>query len=129
MHCCCGAHHVDIRFGVGQGFMLEQDRCITSAAYTIYIEARLDTTTGWRRIIGSDGWEDTGYVYATQFSNVNYHDKLTPSSTGPFQVLREQELPVVPCRIQPDLQGNYSSWDLLQVCCDQDGVRDCGPLP
>ena len=48
------------RFGAGQGLSLDNDRCITGKAYTIYLEASLDTTSGWRRIIGADGWGDSG---------------------------------------------------------------------
>jgi hypothetical protein len=41
---------------------VDDGRCITGKAYTIYIEASLDTTTGWRRMIGADGWGDSGWV-------------------------------------------------------------------
>jgi len=48
------------RFGAGQGLSVDEGRCIDGKAYTIYLEARLDTTSGWRRIIGANGWGDNG---------------------------------------------------------------------
>ncbi len=47
-------------FGVGQGLVADVGRCLSGKAYTIYFEARLDTTTGWRRVLGADGWGDGG---------------------------------------------------------------------
>lgn len=66
------------RFGPGEGLELDQSRCMKGAAYTIIIEvrphpcavdstiltgrsheqARLEQTTGWRRLLYSEGWGD-----------------------------------------------------------------------
>lgn len=42
------------RFGAGQGLVVEQSRCITGPAYTVYIRASLDSI-GNSIILTSDG--------------------------------------------------------------------------
>lgn len=48
------------RFLAGQGFQLDEFNCIPGPAYTIYMKVRLDQTSGFRRLINSDGWGDSG---------------------------------------------------------------------
>ena len=44
------------RFGAGQGLVLEQTRCISGPAYTLYIKALLDSV-GNSILLTSDGWD------------------------------------------------------------------------
>lgn len=50
------------RFATGQGLRLAEGRCLTEGdAYSVYVRASLDVTTGWKRIFGTPGWGDNGY--------------------------------------------------------------------
>lgn len=49
------------RFGWGQGLELKMTNCISKGdVYTVFIRASLDTISGWRRLLGSDGWNENG---------------------------------------------------------------------
>ena len=63
------------RFPKGYGFFLAQARCLKKDAYTVYIRATLDQTSGYRRIMGSEGWVDHGFY-------VNKHFMSYPSAGG-----------------------------------------------
>jgi len=54
-------------FGKGEGLALVQSRCLKTSEYTIYIKATLDSTTGYRRIMGSEGWVDHGFYVNKYF--------------------------------------------------------------
>jgi hypothetical protein len=61
-------------FEAGQGLELDQGVCLHgSTAWTILIEAKLEITKGYRRVLGSDGWGDYGLY-------VNKQLMLTPRS-------------------------------------------------
>jgi hypothetical protein len=66
-----GGYH----FLKGQGLSLVQSRCLKGDAYTIYIKAQLAKTTGYRRILNSDGWVDHGFY-------VNKYFMSFPTSGG-----------------------------------------------
>jgi hypothetical protein len=42
----------------GEGLELDPSRCIKKSAYSIIIQASLDQTEGWRRVLSSKGWDD-----------------------------------------------------------------------
>ena len=49
------------RFGVGQGLELNMFNCISKGSvYTIYIKVSLDSVAGWRRLLGSQDWNENG---------------------------------------------------------------------
>jgi hypothetical protein len=37
---------------------VDASRCLKKPSYTILIEASLDVTSGWRRVLSSKGWGD-----------------------------------------------------------------------
>jgi hypothetical protein len=47
----------------GQGLSLDPSRCVKNAAYTMIVQASLDATEGWRRILFSKGWGDKYVSY------------------------------------------------------------------
>lgn len=55
------------RFQVGQGLTLSEGRCVKGATYTIYVKASLDSTTGWKRLIGTEAWGDNGIFVNSLF--------------------------------------------------------------
>ena len=55
------------RFSTGQGLTLSEGRCVKGVTYTIYIKASLDSTTGWKRVIGTESWGDNGIFVNTFF--------------------------------------------------------------
>jgi hypothetical protein len=55
------------KFSTGQGLQLSEGRCIKGSAYTLYMMASLDTTSGWKRLIGSGNWGDNGIFVNKQF--------------------------------------------------------------
>ena len=49
------------KFGVGQGFTLDEDACITTQEeYSVLIRVKLDTVSGWRAVFTSETWGDSG---------------------------------------------------------------------
>ena len=71
-------------FDAQKGLMLDRVRCVSGEAWTIIIHAMLDQTKGWRRILNSKGWGDTGL-----YVNNNY--QMFPTAT--FIRCKEQILP------------------------------------
>jgi hypothetical protein len=63
------------RFNAGQGLLVEQDRCLSSAAYSVLIEVSLDNVVGWRRLMNSYNWEDNGLYINKQLT-------MFPKSAG-----------------------------------------------
>lgn len=86
----------EYRFENGQGFGLEEGRCIAGPAYTIYIKAKLDVTAGLRRLIGSDGWGESGIYVNNQFqtfpesSNLKCSEQIRPNTYYQFVVSRSE---------------------------------------
>ena len=64
-----------MRFESGQGFDLNEAPCIKPEAYSIIVEARLDTTSGPRQIIGSATWGGDGLFVDKTF-------QFLPKSVG-----------------------------------------------
>jgi hypothetical protein len=56
------------RFRAGQGLELDMFNCINKGStYTIYLKLSLDSTSGWRRLIGSSGWNENGVLFILHF--------------------------------------------------------------
>ena len=58
------------RFGNNQGLMVDESSsgCIINPDnYTVFIDARIDQPTGWRKLFGSDAWGDYGAYVNNQF--------------------------------------------------------------
>ncbi len=69
------------RFGAGQGLELNMFNCISKGSvYTIYIKVSLDSVSGWRRLLGSQDWNENGVrklsVARTIVSNFVYKNAL-----------------------------------------------------
>jgi hypothetical protein len=64
-----------VRFEAGQGFDLNEAPCIKPESYSILIEARLDTTSGPRQILGSATWGSDGIFVDNKF-------QILPKSIG-----------------------------------------------
>jgi hypothetical protein len=81
-------------FEAGEGLAIEQDRCLKSPAYTIYIKAALDLTTGWRRLVQSEGWGDAGFYVNKVFqtfpvsSGIKCEEVIRPGKEYQYVITR-----------------------------------------
>lgn len=82
------------RFGKGQGLALVQSRCLKKGSYTVYIKASLDKTTGYKRIMNSEGWVDHGFYVNKYFMSfpksggLTCPEKIRPGKTYQYVITR-----------------------------------------
>eukprot|EP00960_Hanusia_phi_P074325 768213-Hanusia_phi.AAC.3 len=85
------------QFADGQGLSVLQASCLKSKSYSIYVQAQLDTVTGWHKIIGSDGWGDSGFYVNSVFqsfptaSGVKCDEKIRPGQVYQFVITRSSD--------------------------------------
>ena len=78
----------------GQGLALVQSRCLKKGSYTVYIKASLDKTTGYKRIMNSEGWVDHGFYVNKYFMSfpksggLTCPEKIRPGKTYQYVITR-----------------------------------------
>eukprot|EP00960_Hanusia_phi_P062612 765213-Hanusia_phi.AAC.3 len=82
------------QFSAGKGLKLDRSSCITGHAWTILVKASLDSTTGWQRIINSNGWGDNGVFVNDQYQlypsslNIQCAEHIVPNVMYIFGISR-----------------------------------------
>jgi len=67
---------IGYQFGNNQGLMVDESNCIVKPDnYTLFIDARITSPSGWRKLFGSDVWGDYG-------AYVNNQYQLYPAAAG-----------------------------------------------